>query len=105
MKDYFLDALIEIDDDLDNMNIRPDIASLINDDIRSYRRHMIKQYNSNTERATDAFCFKKFLNDYSVAINVFGLHGEYNCRRSFNGFIDGCWQYINNEDIFDENSD
>ena len=96
MKDYFLDAIIEIDDDI---SIRPDIAKLINGDIRRYRSHMIKQYNNDVERATDLFCFKKFLNDYTMAVNVFGLHEEYNCRSSFNGFISGCWQLIRIEEV------
>lgn len=96
MKDYFLEAIIPKDIE----GIRPDIAELINADINNYRAYMIKQYNEDTIKATDEFCFKKFLNEYSVAINVFGLHQEYNCKGSFNRFISTCWQMINNnEDI------
>lgn len=90
-KDCFKAALIPEDVE----GIRPDIAELINTDIDNYKLHMIKQYNGDTERATDVFCFKKFLNEYSTAINVFGLHQEYNCKGSFNRYINYCWQMIN----------
>lgn len=96
MRDYFLEAIISNDVE----GIRPDIVKLINSDICNYREHMIKQYNGITEKATDEFCFKKFLNDYTTAINIFGLHKEYNCKSSFNRFISSCWQIINgNETI------
>lgn len=95
-KDYFKEALIPKDME----GIRPDIAEIINNDINKYRNHMIKQYNENKEKATDEFCFRKFLNDYSTAINVFGLHEEYNCKGSFNRFISSCWQILNGEDKF-----
>lgn len=90
MKDYFLEAIIPDDAE----GIRPNIVELINEDIGSYREYMIKQYNGAIERATDEFCFTKFLNEYTTAINVFGLHKEYNCKGSFNRFISGCWQEI-----------
>lgn len=90
MRDYFLEAIIPDDAE----GIRSDIAELINKDILSYREHMIKQYNGVVERATDEFCFARFLNEYKTAINVFGLHKEYNCKKSFNKFISGCWQDI-----------
>lgn len=93
MKDYFLEAIIP-----DGMKgIRPDIALLINTDILNYREFMIKRYNGNDERATDEFCFKNFLNEYSTSINVFGLHKEYNCKGSFNRFISSCWQLLSYE--------
>jgi hypothetical protein len=90
-KDYFLEAIVPENAD----GIRPDIAELINSDINCYRDYMIRQYNGNTEKATDEFCFKKFLNEYSTAINVFGLHSEFNCKSSFNRFINYCWQVVN----------
>lgn len=96
MKDYFLESIIP----KDVKGIRPDIAALINTDINSYREHMIKQYNKDVERATDEFCFKKFLNEYSTAINVFGLHQEYDCKGSFNRFINDGWQLINGNEEF-----
>ena len=80
--------------------IRPDIAVLINADINSYREHMIKQYNGDVQRATDEFCFKKFLNEYSTAINVFGLHQEYKCKWSFNKHVGYGWQMINGNEEF-----
>ena len=97
MKDYFVEAIIQ----KDMSGIRPDITGLINADINSYREHMIKQYNGDVQRATDEFCFKKFLNEYSTAINIFGLHQEYNCKGSFNKYINYCWQMVNeNEELW-----
>lgn len=64
---------------------------MINNDIRSYRQYSISQYNNNEERGTDEFCFRKFLNEYTTAINVFGLHQEMNCKGSFNKFINASW--------------
>jgi hypothetical protein len=91
LKDYFLGAIIPENTD----GIRPDIIELINSDINSYRDYMIQQYNGDIEKATDGFCFKKFLNEYSTAINVFGLHSEFNCKGSFNRHINSCWQVVN----------
>jgi hypothetical protein len=91
MIDYFLEAIIPENTD----DIRSDIAELINSDINSYRDYMIRQYNGDAERATDEFCFKKFLNEYSAAINVFALHSEFNCKGSFNRYINYCWQVVN----------
>lgn len=95
-KDCFQEAIIPQNTD----GIRPDIAELINEDMINYRRYMIKQYNGNEERATDEFCFKKFLNEYSTAINIFGLHKEYDCKGSFNKFISNCWQIINGNELY-----
>ena len=97
MRDYFKEALIPKDD---MEGIRPDITELINTDVNNYREHMIKQYNGDEERATDKFCFKKILNEYSTAINIFGLHKEYNCKGSFNRHISYCWQMINGNEEF-----
>lgn len=72
MRDYFKEAIISKNTD----EISPDIAELINTDINNYREYMVKQYNGDEEQATDKFCFKKFLNEYSTAINVFGLHQD-----------------------------
>ena len=96
MTDYFVEAIIP----KDMSGIRPDITGLINADINSYREHMIKQYNGDVQRATDEFCFKKFLNEYSTAINVFGLHQEYNCKGSFNRHIIYCRQMVNGNEDF-----
>lgn len=90
VKDYFKEIIIPKDTE----GIRPDIIEIINEDINNYRTYMIKQYNGDEKRATDEFCFKKFLNEYSTAINVFGLHKEYNCKGSFNRFISSCWQMM-----------
>lgn len=68
---------------------------VINSDLEKYHNYMIKKYNNDELRASDGFCFKKFLEDYSVAINVFGLHEEMNCKRSFNRFINDCYVEIN----------
>lgn len=98
MKDYFKEAIISKNTD----GIRPDIAELINADINNYRNHMIKQYNGDEQKATDEFCFRRFLNEYTTAINVFGLHQEYNCKRSFNRQISYYWEMINgNEEFYD----
>ena len=94
MKDYFLDALIPEN----TSGIRDDVRQLINKDVCNYREYSIKQYNGITEKATDEFCFRKFLNDYSMAVNVFGLHEEYNCKGSFNRFISCCWQILQGND-------
>lgn len=61
---------------------------------------MIKQYNEDVGKATDKFCFKKFLNEYSTVINVFGLNQEYNCKGSFNRVISAWWQMISENDEF-----
>ena len=61
---------------------------------------MIKQYNGDNIKGTDEFCFKRFLNEYSTAINVFGLHQEYNCKGSFNRFISSSWQIVNGNERF-----
>lgn len=58
MKDYFRETIIPNDIE----GIRLDIVELINTDINNYRKYIIKQYNGNEQRATDEFCFKKFLN-------------------------------------------
>ena len=96
MRDYFKEAIIPKDIEGD----RSDITELINTDINNYREHMIKQYNGDKERATDEFCFKMFLNEYSTAINVFGLHQEYNCKGSFNRYIIYCRQMVNGNEEF-----
>lgn len=97
MKDYFKESIIPDGTE----GIRPDIAELINTDINHYREYMIKQYNGNEQKATDEFCFKKFLNEYSTAINIFGLHQEYNCKASFNRHISYCWSIVNrNEELY-----
>lgn len=67
----------------------------INSDLEKYHKYMINKYNNDESRASDGFCFKKFLEDYSVAINVFGLHEELNCKGSFNRFINYCYEEIN----------
>ena len=96
IKDYFTEAIIP----KDMSGIRPDIAELINSDMNRYRDHMIKQYNGDIQRATDEFCFRKFLNEYSTAINIFGLHREYNCKGSFNRHISYCWEMVNGNEEF-----
>ena len=68
---------------------------VINSDLEKYHNYMFKKYNNDELRASDGFCFKKFLENYSVAINVFGLHKEMNCKRSFNRFINDCYVEIN----------
>lgn len=93
MKDYFLEAIIPDDAE----GIRPDIAELINKDIGSYREYMIKQYNGAIEKATDEFCFTKFLNEYQVAVNVFDLHSNLVSKRSLNRCIEMCWQIVVHE--------
>ena len=100
MIDYFKEAIIPKDTE----GIRPDVAYLINTDISNYRERMIKQYNGDVKKATDEFCFKKFLNDYTIAINIFGLHQEYNCKRTFNRHINYCWHMANGKecDIYDK---
>lgn len=96
VKDYFKEAIIPKDIE----GIRPDIIDLINDDLNKYREHMIKQYNGDEQKGTDEFCFRKFLNEYSTAINIFGLHQEYNCKGSFNKFISACWDVISGKEEF-----
>lgn len=67
----------------------------INDDIEKYRSYMINKYNFDIERATDQYAFRIFLKDYEVAVNVFGLHEEMNCKKSFNRFINYCYSELN----------
>ena len=68
-----------------------------------YRNHMIKQYNGDIQRVTDEFCFHNFLNEYLTAINIFGLHQEYNRKGSFNKYINYCWQMVNkNEELWQQ---
>lgn len=63
---------------------------------------MIKQYNGDEQKATDEFCFRRFLNEYTTTINVFGLQQEYNCKRSFNRRISYYWEMVNrNEEFYD----
>ena len=88
--DYFREAVIPEGAE----GIRPDIAKLINKDVENYREFMVKKYNGNEEKAADEFCFRKFLNEYSIAINVFSLHDEYDCKGSFNRYINACWQFL-----------
>lgn len=89
INDYFKYFMYQIDDDL--CGTRKDIAEIINTDIEKYRNFSIKQYNNDKEKGTDEFCFRNFLNDYNVAINIFGLHSELDCKGSFNRFITGCF--------------
>ena len=65
-KDYFKLSIIPKDVE----GIRPDIACLINTDVNNYREHMIKQYNGDDQKATDEYCFRRFLNEYSTAISI-----------------------------------
>ena len=95
-KDYFKLSIIPKDVE----GIRPDIACLINTDVNNYREHMIKQYNGDDQKTTDEYCFRRFLNEYSTAINIFGLHHEYNCKGSFNRYISYCWQMVNDNEEF-----
>lgn len=87
--DYFRENKYAIDDDLHG--IRKDVAMIINEDIEKYREYSVVRYNNDEDRATDKFCFKEFLNEYNVAINVFGLHSEFG-KSPFNKFITSSFQ-------------
>ena len=95
--DYFKEILIDTSDDelyMDEDGFqrgRRDVDEIWNNDVEAYRQYSIKQYNSNEDRATDRFCLNMFLNTYSIAINVFGLHSELNAKASFNRLINMGW--------------
>lgn len=90
MKDYFSEAisLFPIEKG------RYSAEDIFREDIEKYKTYMIKQYNNNIERATDEFCFTNFLNEYKVAVNVFGLHSNLTTKRLLNRCIETCWQIV-----------
>ena len=66
-------------------------------DLNRYREYSVRQYNYDSKKGTDEFCFKKFLNEYSVAVNVFSLHGVFFNKRHFNKIIETCRQELLNK--------
>ena len=78
---------------------------VINSDLEKYRNYTLNLYNHDQLLALDEFCFKKFLHEYSIAINIFGLHEEMCCKRSFNRFIDSGYKEIKMVDKIYVNND
>ena len=93
MKDYFAEA-ISLFPIVDGRYAPEDI---FREDIEKYKEYIVRQYNDDIERATDEFCFTKFLNEYQVAVNVFDLHSNMVTKRSLNRCIEMCWQIIVHE--------
>ena len=93
MKDYFEEA-ISLFPTVDGRYAPEDI---FREDIEKYREYIIKQYNGDIEKATDEFCFRKFLNEYQIAVNVFGLRTNMTTERSLNRCIEMCWQIVVHE--------
>lgn len=82
--DYFEKIIIPNED----TNIPEKIKQLINHDIREYKKRSIEENEGSVIKATGQYNVRKFLNEYSNAINLFGLHSEYNCKNIFNKFIE-----------------
>ena len=93
MKDYFAEA-ISLFPAIDG---RHSVEDIFREDVEKYREYIVRQYNGNEQRGTDEFCFTKFLNEYQVAVNVFGLHSNLVTKRSLNRCIQVCWQVVVNE--------
>ena len=93
MKDYFTEAISLFP----AASGRYATEDVFREDIEKYREFIVMQYNGDVKRATDEFCFKKFLNEYQVAVNVFGLHSRTTTKRSLNRCIEMCWQIVVNE--------
>ena len=74
---------------------RPDVDATWNADVERYMAHCIRQYNNDVNRGTDKFCLSNFLNQYSISINVFGLHAEMDGGHSFNRLISLGWEVYN----------
>lgn len=91
MKDYFAEAVSLFPAYADETFTTNDI---FREDIEKYKEYIIRQYNGNIEKATDEFCFKKFLNEYQVAVNVFNLHSNMTTKRALNQCIEMCWQIV-----------
>ena len=66
--------------------------NLIITDIENYRTYTLRQYNYEVKRATDEFNFRKFLNEYTVAINVFNLHKSE--KKTINRAIVLLWENV-----------
>lgn len=90
--DYFENAKYIIDDELEG--VRKEVAEIINSDIEKYKEFSIKRNDCNQIAGTNIYSFRAFLNDYSIAINVFGLYSELDCRGSFNRFITSQFQEL-----------
>ena len=90
MKDYFTEA-ISLFPVVDGRYSPEDI---FREDIEKYREYIVKQYNGDENRATDEFCFRKFLNEYHIAVNVFSLHSNMATKFALNQCIEMCWQIV-----------
>lgn len=90
MKDYFTEA-IALFPVVDGRYSPEDI---FREDIKKYREYIVRQYNDDEYRATDEFCFRKFLNEYQIAVNVFNLHSNIITKRALNQCIEMCWQIV-----------
>lgn len=90
--DYFENAKYIIDDELEG--IRKDVTEIINGDIEKYKNFSIKRNDNNQTAGTNIYSFRQFLNNYNIAINVFGLHSELDCKGSFNRFITSQFQEL-----------
>lgn len=93
MKDYFAEAitLFPFEEGVFSVN------DIFREDIEKYREYIVRQYSNSVERATDEFCFTKFLNEYQIAVNVFDLHNNMFSKHSLNKCIEMCWQIVVNE--------
>lgn len=93
MKDYFAEA-ISLFPVIDGKHTSEDI---FREDVKKYKEFIVRQYNGDIKRVTDEFCFKKFLNEYQVAVNVFDLHSNQTTKRSLNKCIEECWYTVVHE--------
>lgn len=78
---------------VDEDNVFPRAYSQFRNDLFAYREASIKQYNNNVARGTDAFCLKKFLNDYKTSIMIFNLHSEIE-KSDLLALINIAWDFL-----------
>lgn len=91
MKDYFREGRFIL------LNLKgrvaPEVLNQIISDLDNYREYLLRQYNNDNKKATDEHNFRAFLNDYTKAVNVFGLHKNLT-KRPFNRVIAILWSTV-----------
>ena len=75
--DYFMKIINYMDTEFEYGDyLSREAYEMFKADLLNYRSASIRQYNNVVNRGTDAFCIKKFLNDYKTSVEVFNLHPE-----------------------------
>lgn len=95
-RDFFIATIYgKMPNTIIDMEMSDEIRHRIALDLFKYREHSIEQKCNMVRPGVDLEAYKKFVDDYYIAINVFGLHSEYNNKAAFNDFIIKCIENIN----------